>query len=139
MLCVTMTMVKFFFSSVQSSSILPVEMGSSAEVGSSMSQNLRLDGEGARDAKALLLPARKAERGFVQPVFEFVPHRRPLQGLFDDAVQLALAADAEGAGPVGDVVIDAHREGIGALEHHAHIFAEHGEIHAAVVNVDAAY
>ncbi len=35
MLCVTMTMVKSLFSWSSSSSILPVEIGSSAEVGSS--------------------------------------------------------------------------------------------------------
>ena len=37
MLCVTITIVYLFFSSVASSSILEVEIGSSAEVGSSIS------------------------------------------------------------------------------------------------------
>ena len=94
--------------------------------------DLRLDGEGARDAEALLLPARKTERGLLQTVFEFVPDSRLPQGALDDFVQLRLFADAVGLGAVGDVVVHAHGEGVGLLEHHAHPLAQDVDIHLAV-------
>ena len=38
-------------------------------------------------------------------------------------------------GAVGNIIINAHGEGIGALEHHAHLFPQKGYINALGVNV----
>ena len=66
MLCVTMTIVYWSFSSVIRSSIASVEIGSSAEQGSSISSDLRLDRDGAGDAQPLLLAAGQAGAGPVR-------------------------------------------------------------------------
>ena len=40
-----------------------------------------------------------------------------------------------GTGAVGHVVVDAHGEGVGLLEHHAHLTAQLADVHAGGVNV----
>ena len=81
-------------------------------------------GDGAGDAKALLLTAGKAERGFLEAVFDLVPECGGLEafldGLGDDGV-VALAAHAQAE---GDVFEDAGGEGVRFLENHADIAAE---------------
>ena len=58
-----------------SSSIFSVAIGSSAEQGSSSSKHFRLNGEGAGNAEALLLPARQRAGRLVQLVFHFASTR----------------------------------------------------------------
>ena len=92
MLCVTITMVNSARSCSISSSILPVEIGSSAEVGSSSRITSGLLRDGARDAQALLLAAGEAHAGLAQLVLHLVPQRGLAQGLLDADVELGLAA-----------------------------------------------
>ena len=91
MLCVTMTIVNSERSCSISSSILPVEIGSSAEVGSSRRIT---SGRCAmvRAMQALLLAAREAHAGLAQLVLHLVPERRLAQGLLDAVVDLALGS-----------------------------------------------
>ena len=92
MLWVTMTMVKSSRSCSISSSILPVEIGSSAEVGSSSRITSGLLRDGARDAEALLLAAGEAHAGLPQLVLDLVPERGLAQRLLDAVIELGLAA-----------------------------------------------
>ena len=111
-----------------SSSIFEVEMGSSALVGSSMQQHLGLHGQGASDAQALLLAAGQAQGALLQPVLQLVPDGgRCAATALDDLVQLRASARTPWrARAVGDVVVDAHGEGVRLLEHHAHALAQVG-------------
>ena len=104
-----------------------VEMGSRADGGLIHQQHFRLHRQGAGDAQALLLPAGKAQGALLQPVLHFIPDGGGTQALFHDLIQPALVLDAVGPGAEGDVVIDAHGEGVGLLEHHAHFFAQQGD------------
>ena len=75
-----MTMVKFWRSSSISSSMRAVAIGSSAEHGSSIRMTSGSDRDRACDAQALLLAARQAGAGFVQPVLHLVPQARLAAG-----------------------------------------------------------
>src|SRR3954454_9953271 len=74
-------------------------------------QHFRLDGDAARDAKALLLAAGEA----VAALVELRPHLRPegraRQRPFDALVHLPLAEPLEQAHAEGDVVVDRHGKG----------------------------
>ena len=129
MLWVTMTMVNSVRSCSISSSILPVEIGSSAEVGSSKRIDLRALGDGAGDAEALLLAAGEAHAGLAQLVLDLVPQRRLAQGALDALVELGARELLVEAQAEGDVVVDRHREGRRLLEHHA-------DARAQLVHVD---
>ena len=104
-----------------------VAIGSSAEHGSSIRIDLGLDRDGAGDAQPLLLAARQAERRALEPVLHLVPQRGAAQRLLDDVVELGssccmpLISRAE-----GDVVVDALRERVRLLEHHADAAAHLG-------------
>ena len=100
-------------------------------------QHFGLHGQGAGDAKALLLAARHAQGALVQPVLHLVPDGGAPQAPLHDLVQLGLVVDAVGARTVGDVVVDGHGEGVGLLEHHAHALAQHVDIHFVLVDVHA--
>src|SRR5512145_323171 len=93
-------------------------------------QQLRIGGERAGDAQALLLPAGEIVCRLVQAVFHLVPQGRVVQSLLDlvlDAPARALAAHAQ---PVGHVLEHRLRERIGLLEHHA-------DPHAHLDRIDA--
>ena len=81
------------------------------------------------DAQTLLLAAGKAQRALFQAVLHLVPQGRAPQAAFHQLVQLSLIAHAVQLGAVGDVVVNAHGEGIGLLEHHAHPAAQVGKLH----------
>ena len=86
--------------------------------------HLRPHGDGARDAKPLLLPTRKAERGFIQTVLHFIPKCRTGQSPFNPLThfgfgELFMKFDSE-----GDVIINRHRKGRGFLKDHADLGAE---------------
>ena len=98
-------------------------------------KHLRLDGKRPRDTEPLLLAAGEAERIFLEPVLDLVPDGRAAQGFFYDVVKLCLVADAVRSRTVGDVVVDAHGEGVRLLEDHADALAELVHIHGRIVNV----
>ena len=101
-----------------------VEMGSSAEVGSSISSTSGSTASArAMHSRCCWPPERPSARLF-QPVLDLVPDGRAPQGLFYDLIKLRLVVDAVGPGTVGNVVINAHGEGIWLLEHHAHPLAQ---------------
>ena len=79
--------------------------------------DVRLDRDRARDAEALLLPAREAERRTLQAVLDLVPDRRAAERLLDPVVEVVLHPEDPQA--VGDVVVDRLREGVRPLEDHA--------------------
>ena len=106
-------------SSSISSSILAVEIGSSAEDGSSSRITSGLMRDGAGDAEALLLAAGQTQAGLAQLVLHLVPQGRLAKSPLDPVVELGarkllVEADAE-----GDVLVDRHRERRRLLEHHA--------------------
>src|SRR5215475_12537851 len=90
--------------------------------------HLRLDRDAARDAEALLLPAREAHSAPAKDILDLVPQRcapeRPLDALVHIAsAQLVVKRHSE-----SDVVVDRHRERRRFLEHHSHARAEVGRV-----------
>ena len=63
-----MATVYLLFESSIGSSIFRVDMGSRADVGSSIGKDFRLHGQGPGDTKALLLSAGQSRADFFQPV-----------------------------------------------------------------------
>ncbi|CAN3975603.1 sporulation transcription factor Spo0A, partial [Dysosmobacter welbionis] len=98
-------------------------------------QDLRLHCQGTGNAQPLLLAAGEAQGTLLQPVLHLVPDGGGAERVLHDLVQLGPGADAVGPGAVGHVVIDAHREGIGLLEHHADLLAQPGGVHIGGVDV----
>ncbi len=76
MLWVTITIVTCDASSSTVSSIRRVEVGSSAEQGSSISSTSGAHGQRAGDAEPLLLAARERAAGLAEPVLDLVPQAR---------------------------------------------------------------
>ena len=76
-----------------------------------------------------LLAAGQPQRVLPQPILHLVPDGRRPQGLLHDLVQLGPVPHAVGAGPVGHIVVNAHGERIGLLEHHAHLPPQLVDIH----------
>src|SRR6516162_1652341 len=68
-------------------------------------QHLGLDGEAARDAQPLLLPARELECGALEPILHLVPQCGASQTGLDAAVELGALADAEQAQAERHVVV----------------------------------
>src|SRR5699024_8658511 len=89
----------------------------------------------ARYAEPLLLAAGEAQGTFIQPVLHLVPYGRVAQRALHDVVELRAVPDAVGARSVGDVVIDAHGEGVRLLEHHAYLFAQARYVHVFPIYV----
>ena len=75
----------------------------------------------------------------MQPVFYLVPHCRAAERFFDDAVEHRLGAHAERAGAVCNVIVNAHCEGIGALENHTYVLSEPGKVGLFGVDIGSAY
>ena len=94
----------------------PVEIGSSAEHGSSIRITVGIGRQRARDAQALLLAAGHPVGVALEPVLDLVPQRGALERRLDDLVHVAL--HAEHARAEGDVVVDRLRERVRLLEHH---------------------
>ena len=119
MLWVTMTIVKRSRSSWISSSIFAVEIGSSAEVGSSSRMISGPNGDRARDAQALLLAARERQGARVELVLDLVPQRRLAKRVLDPVVELRLRQPLVIGQSEGDVLADGGGERRRLLEHHA--------------------
>ena len=102
-------------------------MGSSAEVGVIHQEHLRLHCQRSGDAEPLLLPAGHAQGALV---FSRSLHSSQMAASRRDfstmSSSFALEWTAVGPRTERDVVIDAHRERIGFLEHHTHPFPQHG-------------
>src|SRR3569623_647486 len=98
--------------------------------------DLGLDRDRAGDAQALLLAARHAERRAREAILDLVPQRRAAQRPLDDLVELLAIANAVDPRAVRDVVVDALRERVRLLEHHADPAADLGRRDLAVVEVD---
>src|SRR5579863_2703825 len=81
--------------------------------------HLRLNGDGARDAQALLLTARKSGAGSIEPILDLLPQAGALQTRADDLVESGAAARAMNPRAVGDIVVDGFRKGIRLLKNHA--------------------
>ena len=71
-----------------SSSILEVEMGSSALVGSSISSTSGSTASARAMHSRCCWPPERPERDLFQPVLDLVPDGRAAQGLLDDLVEL---------------------------------------------------
>ena len=82
--------------------------------------DLRLDGERAGNAEALLLAAREAGGWSMEPVFDLIPQRGAAQAALDDLIRGCAPLDhAIESRADDDVVVDAlRRQGIRLLEHH---------------------
>src|SRR5690606_9165681 len=81
--------------------------------------HLRRNGDRARNAKALLLAARKTCAGLMQPILYLRPEPRLLETGFDDRIHVAATAGkAMDAGAIGDILIDGFGERVRLLEHH---------------------
>jgi len=100
-------------------------------------QGRGVDGQGSRDAQALLLTAGESDGRLVQPVLDFVPQRGGAEGLLDDVVQVGLAEFVVQARAEGDVVVDGLGEGVWLLEDHADVSAELDDVVAGVEDVVA--
>ena len=130
-----MAMVKSRFSSSISSSIFRVLIGSSARGRLVEQDDLGPHGDGAGDAQPLLLPARQAHGGGVQPVLHLGPERGAGQRPFHPLVHLRLRQLLVQPHAEGDVVVDGHREGRRLLEHHADLGAQRVQVDVGVDDV----
>ncbi|MPN13702.1 hypothetical protein SDC9_161026 [bioreactor metagenome] len=68
----------------------------------------------------------------MKPILDFIPDGGFAQGPFHQLVQLLFLLHAMDPRSEGDVVIDGHVKGIGFLEHHADLLAQHHDVHVAV-------
>src|SRR6266481_6960092 len=92
-------------------------------------------GDGAGDAKPLLLAAGQAETACVELVLDLVPQRAAAQRLFDPAVHLGFGDFFIKADTERDVFIDRHRKRRRLLEHHADPRPQQVEIELGVEDV----
>ena len=117
--------------------ILDLQGGNRVQSGGRLvhEQDVRLHGQGPRDAQPLLLPAGHAQGRAFQSILHLIPQGRAPQGFFHHLIELTLIPHPVHPGPVGDVVVDAHGEGVGLLEHHARPLAQQGDVGAGIVDV----
>ena len=92
-----------------------------------------LDGDGARDAQALLLAAGERVAALLELVLHLVPQRGLAQRLLDQLVHVALEA-VDPRAP-GDVLVDGLGERVGLLEDHADAAAHLDRVDVVVVEV----
>ena len=109
------------------SSMRRVEVGSSAEHGSSISSTSGLHGQGPGDAQALLLAARQRAAGLASRFLHLVPQPGPLQALLDQRRRCSRTCGPDELQARQHVVGDRHRrERVRLLEHHADARADLG-------------
>ena len=92
---------------------------------------------GARDAQALLLPARQAQPAGIELVLDLVPQRGAAQRILDALVEFALRQLLVKPDAEGDVLVDRHRERRRLLEHHADAGPQQVEIDTRIDDVEA--
>ena len=88
----------------------------------------------ACDAEALLLAPGEVERRRSQLVFHLVPERGAAEACLDDLIEFRPPPLPVQPGPVGDVVVDGHGEGVGLLEDHPDLSAQLGEVDPVIVD-----
>ena len=86
-------------------------------------------------AQALLLASREGEGRVVELVLDLLPESGASEGLLHPVGDEGLVAYAVDPQAVGYIVEDAFREGIGALEDHAHLLAKFVHLHSRGVDV----
>src|SRR5699024_7755102 len=94
-------------------------------------KHLRLHGQRAGDAKALLLAAGESQGALLEAILHLVPDGGLGEALFHDFVAHHPGADAVGTGAIGDGVVEAHGERVGLRGYHAHASATAVAVHAA--------
>ena len=105
-----------------------VARGSRAEQGSSIS---RISGSTASSRamqRRCCCSSVSESAGALSRSLHFLPHLHRVQGALQDGVQFRLPGPAVQPGTVKHVVVNGQREGVGALEDHAHFFAQLGEV-----------
>ena len=95
--------------------------------------------DGARDAQPLLLAARQAHGGGMQPVLHLVPQRAAGQRPFHALVHLRLGQLLVQLHAERDVVVDRHRKRRRLLEHHADPRAQRIQVDRRVDDVLAVH
>ena len=95
--------------------------------------DLGIGRQNAGDAEALLLAARKRQTGLAtEVVLDLVPQSCPLEAGLDQTVERPPVVLPAAARAVGDVLVDGHRERVGALEDHADTASQ---LHDAYIRV----
>ena len=89
------------------------------------------------NAQPLLLTAGEPQGALFQSVLHLVPDGCIPQGLLHDLIQLFFRGGPVGTGTVGNVIIDAHGEGIRLLEHHADVPPQGAHVHVLIENAAA--
>ena len=79
--------------------------------------------EEAIASAAKALTTGHAKGVLLQSVLNLIPDSGISQRTLHDFIQFYLVSDAVGTWAVGNVIVNAHREGIGLLEHHADLLA----------------
>ena len=111
-------------------------MGSRADVGSSIKSTSGSTARALAMQSRCCWPPESPRAGLLQPVLYLIPDApRPVRALLHDLVQLRLVFDAVDPGAIGDVVVNAHGEGIGLLEYHAHLLPQQRGVHAWIVDI----
>jgi len=89
-------------------------------------EDFGINGEGTRDAHALLLATGEAGAGLLlEVVFDLFPESGLLEGALYGFVEDTAVAKAVELEAADDIVVDGHRrEGVGALEDHAYAAAD---------------
>ena len=128
-----MTMVNCFFSSMMR--FLDLQGGQRIERGAGLvhQQDFRLVGDGAGDAKPLLLAAGQTEGGVVEAVLHLVPQRGGFQRPLDGFIEFGPFRTPGDAQAEDHVFVDRLRERIVFLEHHAHPLAQGNHLHGGIV------
>ncbi len=98
-------------------------------------QNLRLSGNGAGDAQALLLTSGKRETATVQLVFDFVPQGGLAKGLLNALFPVSLVTVKLQA--KGHVPVNAHGKRVWLLKYHADMAADSHRVYFGLVYIYA--
>ena len=112
-----------------------VEPGSSALVGSSISSTSGLTANARAMQRRCCCPPDRPRALFFQAVLHLVPQGCAPQRFPPARPARPYCARRAAWGAVGDVVVDAHGEGVCLLEHHAHAAAQVGQFHLAGKNI----
>ena len=118
-----------------SSSILRVAMGSRAEQGSSMS---RISGSTASSRamhRRCCCSSVRARAEVLRRSLTSSHISTAVEGALQDLLQFGFPGLPVEPGAVDHVVVDGQGKGVGALEDHAHLFAQLGEDHVGAEDV----
>ena len=120
------------------SSMRRVDVGSSAEHGSSISSTSGCTASARAMHSRCCCPPESAPPGVAEPVLDLVPEAGRCRQLLDDRRRVVATVDARELQAGEHVLGDGHRrERVGLLEHHADAAADLGGREAAAVDVDA--